>query len=142
MPQVPGIRPFDEDSRHRRLAESQCRGRRQEAAHRGRCAGRDGESPRIQGCIALENSFNKVGLDHVVLVKVASTAVVAQMLGLATRQNLMQRIREIREKGKPSKSFNNSPDTVQHSHVHPQVDAALIKELRPGLTTTKRMPFT
>ena len=36
----------------------------------------------IQGCIALENSFNKVGLDHVVLVKVASTAVVAQMLGL------------------------------------------------------------
>src|SRR5271170_4202776 len=32
----------------------------------------------IQGCIALENSFNKVGLDHVVLVKVASTAVVAQ----------------------------------------------------------------
>ena len=32
----------------------------------------------IQGCIALENSFNKVGLDHVILVKVASTAVVAQ----------------------------------------------------------------
>src|SRR6476660_4826527 len=37
----------------------------------------------IQGCLALENSFNKVGLDHVVLVKVASTAVVAQLLGLA-----------------------------------------------------------
>ena len=37
----------------------------------------------IQGCIALENSFNKVGLDHVVLVKVASTAVVARMLGLS-----------------------------------------------------------
>ncbi len=37
----------------------------------------------IQGCIALENSFNKVGIDHVVLVKVASTAVVAQMMGLA-----------------------------------------------------------
>ena len=36
----------------------------------------------IQGCIALENSFNRVGLDHVVLVKVASTAVIAQMLGL------------------------------------------------------------
>src|SRR5438132_528722 len=34
----------------------------------------------IQGCIALENSFNKVGLDHVVLVKVASTAVEAAML--------------------------------------------------------------
>jgi len=37
----------------------------------------------IQGCIALENSFNKVGLDHVVLVKVATTAVVAKMLGLS-----------------------------------------------------------
>ena len=42
----------------------------------------------IQGCIALENSFNKVGLDHVVLVKVASTAVVAQMLGLSREQCL------------------------------------------------------
>jgi 2-methylcitrate dehydratase len=37
----------------------------------------------IQGCIALENAFNKVGIDHVILVKVASTAVVAAMLGLS-----------------------------------------------------------
>jgi 2-methylcitrate dehydratase len=42
----------------------------------------------IQGCIALENSFNKVGLDHVILVKVASTAVVAQMMGLTRDQTL------------------------------------------------------
>ncbi len=35
----------------------------------------------IQGCIALENSFNRVGLDHVLLVRVASTAVVTEMLG-------------------------------------------------------------
>ena len=42
----------------------------------------------IQGCLALENSFNKVGLDHVVLVKVASTAVVAKMLGLTREQQL------------------------------------------------------
>jgi 2-methylcitrate dehydratase len=42
----------------------------------------------IQGCIALENSFNKVGLDHVVLVKVASTAVVVQMMGLTRDQAL------------------------------------------------------
>src|SRR2546425_623624 len=33
----------------------------------------------IQGVLALENSFNRVGLDHVVLVKVASTAVIAHM---------------------------------------------------------------
>jgi 2-methylcitrate dehydratase len=42
----------------------------------------------IQGCIALENSFNKVGLDHVVLVKVASTAVVSQLLGLTSDQTI------------------------------------------------------
>lgn len=42
----------------------------------------------IQGCIALENSFNKVGLDHVVLVKVASTAVVCSLLGLSREQTL------------------------------------------------------
>lgn len=43
----------------------------------------------IQGCIALENSFNKVGLDHVILVKVASTAVVGQLLGLSREQMLV-----------------------------------------------------
>ncbi|TFW02435.1 bifunctional 2-methylcitrate dehydratase/aconitate hydratase [Oxalobacteraceae bacterium OM1] len=42
----------------------------------------------IQGCIALENSFNKVGLDHVVLVKVATTAVVSQLLGLSREESL------------------------------------------------------
>jgi 2-methylcitrate dehydratase len=42
----------------------------------------------IQGCLALENSFNRVGLDHVVLVKVASTGVVSQMLGLTYEQTI------------------------------------------------------
>jgi 2-methylcitrate dehydratase len=42
----------------------------------------------IQGCIALENSFNKVGLDHVVLVKVASTAVVCSLLGMSREQTI------------------------------------------------------
>jgi len=42
----------------------------------------------IQGCLALENSFNKVGLDHVVLVKVASTAVVCKLLGLTREQSI------------------------------------------------------
>ena len=42
----------------------------------------------IQGVLALENSFNRVGLDHVVLVKVATTAVVTRMLGgSATRSS-------------------------------------------------------
>ncbi len=35
----------------------------------------------VQGCLALENSYNRVGLDHVLLVRVATTAVVTRMLG-------------------------------------------------------------
>jgi len=42
----------------------------------------------IQGVIALENSFKKAGLDHVLLVKVASTAVVSQLLGLTRDETL------------------------------------------------------
>jgi 2-methylcitrate dehydratase len=42
----------------------------------------------VQGCLALENSFNKVGLDHVVLVKVATTAVVSGLLGLSHAQTV------------------------------------------------------
>lgn len=45
----------------------------------------------IQGVLALENSFNRVGLDHVLLVKVASTAVAAVMLG-GTRQEVINAI--------------------------------------------------
>src|SRR5579872_1152911 len=44
------------------------------------------QAHEIQGCLALENSFNKVGLDHVVLVKVATTAVVAKLIGLSRTQ--------------------------------------------------------
>ena len=40
----------------------------------------------IQGCLALENSFNRVGLDHVLLVRVASTAVATQLLGGSEEQ--------------------------------------------------------
>ena len=46
------------------------------------------QAHEIQGCLALENSFNRVGLDHVVLVKVATTAVVSRLLGLSREQQL------------------------------------------------------
>ena len=39
------------------------------------------QAHEIQGCLALENSFNRVGLDHVLLVRVATTAVVTRLLG-------------------------------------------------------------
>ena len=42
----------------------------------------------IQGILALENSFNRVGLDHVILVKIASTAVISAMLGLNKEQTI------------------------------------------------------
>ena len=42
----------------------------------------------VQGILALENSFNRVGLDHVVLVKVASTAVISSMFGLSKDQTI------------------------------------------------------
>ena len=42
----------------------------------------------IQGVLALENSFNRVGLDHVLLVKIASTAVISFLMGLSKDQAL------------------------------------------------------
>jgi 2-methylcitrate dehydratase len=42
----------------------------------------------IQGVLALENSFNRVGLDHVLLVKIASVAVISVILGLSKEQTI------------------------------------------------------
>src|SRR5271170_2778990 len=64
----------------------------------------------IQGCIALENSFNKVGLDHVVLVKVATTAVVAQMLGL-TRDEIINAVSLAWVDGQSLRTYRHSPNT-------------------------------
>ena len=64
----------------------------------------------IQGCLALENSFNKVGLDHVVLVKVASTAVVAQMLGL-TRAQILDAVSLAWVDGQSLRTYRHAPNT-------------------------------
>jgi len=64
----------------------------------------------IQGCLALENSFNKVGLDHVVLVKVASTAVVAQMLGLS-RDEIINAVSLAWVDGQSLRTYRHSPNT-------------------------------
>jgi 2-methylcitrate dehydratase len=63
----------------------------------------------IQGCIALENSFNKVGLDHVLLVKVASTAVVAQMMGL-TRQQVLNAVSLAWVDGQALRTYRHFPN--------------------------------
>jgi 2-methylcitrate dehydratase len=64
----------------------------------------------IQGCIALENSFNKVGLDHVVLVKVASTAVVCQLLGLS-REQTVNAISLAWVDGQSLRTYRHTPNT-------------------------------
>jgi 2-methylcitrate dehydratase len=64
----------------------------------------------IQGCIALENSFNKVGLDHVVLVKVASTAVVAEMLGLS-RDEVINAVSLAWVDGQSLRTYRHAPNT-------------------------------
>ncbi len=64
----------------------------------------------IQGCIALENSFNKVGLDHVVLVKVASTAVVAHMLGLS-REQIISAVSLAWVDGQSLRTYRHTPNT-------------------------------
>ena len=64
----------------------------------------------IQGCLALENSFNRVGLDHVVLVKVASTAVVARMLGLS-REGIINAVSLAWVDGQPLRTYRHAPNT-------------------------------
>ncbi|MDZ7786938.1 MAG: bifunctional 2-methylcitrate dehydratase/aconitate hydratase [Halofilum sp. (in: g-proteobacteria)] len=63
----------------------------------------------IQGVLALENSFNRVGLDHVVLVKVATTAVVAHMQG-ATREQLLAAISHAWVDGQALRTYRHAPN--------------------------------
>jgi len=64
----------------------------------------------IQGVIALENSFNRVGLDHVVLVKVASTAVTAGMLGLS-RDEIINAVSLAFVDGQSLRTYRHAPNT-------------------------------
>src|SRR5688572_27322380 len=64
----------------------------------------------IQGVIALENSFNRVGLDHVVLVKVASTAVVTAMMG-GTRDEIVDAVSNAWIDGQSLRAYRHTPNT-------------------------------
>ncbi|MGH7082273.1 MAG: 2-methylcitrate dehydratase, partial [Acetobacteraceae bacterium] len=64
----------------------------------------------IQGVIALENSFNRVGLDHVVLVKVASTAVVGRFLGLS-REEIINALSLAWVDGQSLRTYRHAPNT-------------------------------
>lgn len=64
----------------------------------------------IQGVMALENSFNRVGLDHVILVKLASTAVVGRLLGLS-REELINAVSLAFVDGQALRTYRHSPNT-------------------------------
>jgi len=64
----------------------------------------------IQGVLALENSFNRVGLDHVILVKVASTAVVTAMLG-GNEQQVLNALSLAWVDGQSLRTYRHSPNT-------------------------------
>ncbi len=64
----------------------------------------------IQGVLALENSFNRVGLDHVLLVKLASTAVAGRLLGL-TRDELINAISLAFVDGHSLRTYRHAPNT-------------------------------
>ena len=64
----------------------------------------------IQGVLALENSFNRVGLDHVLLVRVASTAVVTAMLG-GTREQIINAVSNAWIDGGALRSYRHAPNT-------------------------------
>ena len=64
----------------------------------------------IQGVIALQNSFNRVGLDHVVLVKVASTAVVSKLLGLS-REAIVNAVSHAWVDGHSLRTYRHAPNT-------------------------------
>ncbi len=104
----------------------------------------------IQGCIALENSFNKVGLDHVILVKVASTAVVAKMLQLP-REQMINALSLAFVDGHSLRTYRHAPNTGSRKSwaagdaTSRAVQLALIAKTGemgyPSVLTTKQWGF-
>jgi 2-methylcitrate dehydratase len=64
----------------------------------------------IQGILALENSFNRVGLDHVLLVRVASTAVVTALLG-GSREQIINAVSNAWVDGGALRTYRHAPNT-------------------------------
>ncbi|MFT4057984.1 MAG: bifunctional 2-methylcitrate dehydratase/aconitate hydratase [Legionella sp.] len=63
----------------------------------------------VQGCLALENSFNRMGLDHVILVKLASAAVAALLLG-ADRDMMLRTLSQVFVDGQSLRTYRHAPN--------------------------------
>lgn len=68
------------------------------------------QAHEIQGVLALENSFNRVGLDHVLLVRIASTAVVTRLLG-GTRDQIINALSNAFIDGGALRTYRHAPNT-------------------------------
>jgi 2-methylcitrate dehydratase len=64
----------------------------------------------IQGVLALENSFNRVGLDHVILVRIASTAVAGRLLG-GSREDIISAVSNAFIDGGALRVYRHAPNT-------------------------------
>ncbi len=64
----------------------------------------------IQGCYALKNAFNRVGLDHVILVRLASTAVTTRMLG-GSKQDIINAVSNSWIDGGALRTYRHAPNT-------------------------------
>jgi 2-methylcitrate dehydratase len=64
----------------------------------------------IQGILALENSFNRIGLDHVALVKIASTAVASHLLG-GSQETIMKALSHAFIDGQSLRTYRHAPNT-------------------------------
>ena len=63
----------------------------------------------IQGVMALENSFNRVGIDHVVLVKLASAAVATEMMG-GDHEDIMTSVSQVWVDGQALRTYRHAPN--------------------------------
>ncbi len=88
----------------------------------------------IQGCLALENSFNRVGLDHVVLVKVATTAVVTALFG-GDRDAVLRALSQAWVDGQSLRTYRHAPNTGSRKSW--AAGDATSRGVRLALTTLK-----
>jgi 2-methylcitrate dehydratase len=88
----------------------------------------------IQGVLALENSFNRVGLDHVVLVKVASTAVITHLLGGNTEE-IASALSQAWVDGQSLRTYRHAPNTGSRKSW--AAGDATSRAVRLALTTLK-----
>ncbi len=88
----------------------------------------------IQGVLALENSYNRVGLDHVLLVRVASTAVVTHMLG-GSREDVINAVSNAWIDGGALRTYRHAPNTGSRKSW--AAGDATSRAVRHGLMTLK-----